>query len=138
MLPESYNVPTWTRRQVHPTLFYGRTTMSSSRARREAVKDIANEKKHNQPKKIWPAILAVLGLVLVAVAGWTFFKEPASVFLEDLTSSGTPVLQVDQEKVDVGDVKLGKTVQVTFQLTNAGTKALRFSKAPYVEIVEGC
>lgn len=112
--------------------------MSSSRARREAVKDIANEKKHNQPKKIWPAILAVLGLVLVAVAGWTFFKEPASVFLEDLTSSGTPVLQVDQEKVDVGDVKLGKTVQVTFQLTNAGTKALRFSKAPYVEVVEGC
>jgi hypothetical protein len=29
-------------------------------------------------------------------------------------------------------------VEVSFQLTNVGDQALRFSKAPYIEVLEGC
>jgi hypothetical protein len=45
---------------------------------------------------------------------------------------------VDQEKVDLGIVKLGQTVDVKFKLTNVGDQTLRFSKAPYIEVLEGC
>jgi hypothetical protein len=48
------------------------------------------------------------------------------------------LLKVDKEKVDLGDVKLGQTVMVSFQLTNLGDKTLKFTKAPYVEVLEGC
>ena len=45
---------------------------------------------------------------------------------------------MNQEKVDLGNVKLGQTVEVKFTLTNVGDKTLRFSKTPYVEVLEGC
>ena len=51
--------------------------------------------------------------------------------------TGAPSLQVDNEKVDLGDVKLNQTVQVSFQLTNVGDETLRFVKQPYIEVVEG-
>ena len=52
--------------------------------------------------------------------------------------NGVPVLVADKEKVDLGDIKLGKVVKVDFQLTNAGHQPLRISEAPYVEVLEGC
>ena len=52
--------------------------------------------------------------------------------------NGAPSLKVDQDKVDLGDVPLGKTVTVSFQLSNVGDQPLRFNQAPYVEVVEGC
>jgi hypothetical protein len=45
---------------------------------------------------------------------------------------------VDQDKVDLGNVKLGQTVDVKFTLTNVGDKTLRFNKPPYIEVLEGC
>jgi hypothetical protein len=44
----------------------------------------------------------------------------------------------DREEVDVGDVPLGQTVEVSFEIANTGDKPLRFIEAPYVEVVEGC
>ncbi|HEY3289824.1 MAG TPA: hypothetical protein VGK87_06830 [Anaerolineae bacterium] len=51
---------------------------------------------------------------------------------------GGPLLVADKEKVDLGDVNLGKVVKVDFQLTNEGHQPLRISKAPYIEVLEGC
>jgi hypothetical protein len=45
---------------------------------------------------------------------------------------------VDKEKVDLGEVKLGKTVEVSFELTNVGDQTLRFSEQPFIEVKEGC
>jgi len=51
---------------------------------------------------------------------------------------GAPSLIADQEQVDLGEVKLGQTVKVSFRLTNVGDQPLRFSEQPYIEVVEGC
>ena len=51
---------------------------------------------------------------------------------------GSPALKVDKDSVDLGDVKLGQTVQVSFQISNAGDQPLRFAEKPYVEVKEGC
>ena len=51
---------------------------------------------------------------------------------------GAPSLKADQEQIDLGNVSLGQTVQVSFRLTNVGDQPLRFSEKPYIEVVKGC
>lgn len=94
-------------------------------------------KKRQQRKKPWlPLILALAGIALVGLAFWGLRGKPANGANIEVT--GAPSLKADKEKVDLGDVRLGQTVEVSFQLTNVGDQALRFSEAPYVEVVEGC
>jgi hypothetical protein len=95
------------------------------------------KQKHRKKKQPWPMILLFgTGLLLVVGAVFAFAKPSLSKSATDGTGSAS--LTVDKEKVDLGDVKLGQTVQVSFQLTNAGDKTLKFTKAPYIEVLEGC
>jgi ABC-type transporter Mla subunit MlaD len=79
-------------------------------------------------------LLALGGMILVAVALFALWKagQPANPQVP-IEVSGAPSLKVDQDKVDLGDVPLGKTVTVSFQLANVGDQPLRS-----VEVVEGC
>jgi hypothetical protein len=52
--------------------------------------------------------------------------------------NGAPSLQVDRDQVDLGNVRLGETVSVSFELANTGDQPLYFTGKPYVEVVEGC
>ena len=93
--------------------------------------------RHHRRRKPWPLLLLMGGgLVLIIVAVTALNKPPEPKAAIEV--SGSPSLKVDQEKVDLGNVKLGKTVEVSFQLLNVGDEALRFTKAPYIEVLEGC
>jgi hypothetical protein len=86
-----------------------------------------------------PLLLGLGGLALIAVAALAFWggdrsKAPKA----EIEVTGAPSLKVDQEVVDLGDVKLGQTVEVAFQLTNVGDKPLQFTEEPYIEVKEGC
>jgi hypothetical protein len=83
-----------------------------------------------------PILLAAGGFVLLLVAflAWRGLNPPKA----EIQVSGAPSLQVDKERVDLGDVPLGQTVSVSFEVSNAGDEPLHFSEAPYVEVVEGC
>ena len=102
---------------------------------------------HNKSKKYsknrkgqnsaWLPILAVVGgILLIALA--TFALRDNSTSKATIEVKGSPSLKANKEKVDLGDVKLGQTVEVSFQLTNVGDQTLRFTKEPYIEVVEGC
>jgi len=94
-------------------------------------------KKRQRQNRRWLPILIVLGgLLLVALAFLALRDKPAPGAAIEVT--GAPSLKVDKEEVDLGDVKLGKTVEVSFQLTNVGDETLQFDKEPYIEVVEGC
>jgi hypothetical protein len=85
-----------------------------------------------------PLFLALGGalvLVIAALGLWASRKPPT---VSGLDQTGAPQLQVDQDKIDLGDVKLGQTVKVSFKLNNAGDQPLRFSEAPYIEVLKGC
>jgi hypothetical protein len=83
---------------------------------------ITPQKKKRIP--LWLPLIIVAGVALVAVALFSATRNAA--------------LQVDKEKVDLGTIALGKTVEVKFEVTNAGDQPLVFTKAPYLEVVKGC
>jgi hypothetical protein len=72
--------------------------------------------------------VAVGGLLLVI----------AAFFFANRDGGGTPVMQVDQQKIDYGYVKYGVTKSFKIKVTNTGDGKLRFKDQPYVEVVEGC
>jgi flagellar basal body-associated protein FliL len=89
-----------------------------------------------------PLFVIMGGLILVAVALFVILRanQPSEPKLPpvNVDVSGAPSLQVDKEKVDLGDVPVDQTVTVSFQLANAGDQTLRFSEQPYIEVKEGC
>jgi hypothetical protein len=85
-----------------------------------------------------PLLLALGGTLLLVIAGFGLWASRKPSNVAEPQQAGTPRLQVDRDKVDLGDVKLGQTVKVSFTLNNAGDQPLRFSETPYVEVVEGC
>lgn len=98
------------------------------------------QKPRRRPFRWQPLLLALGGVLLIGASFFALRKEPAPgpASTSDIAVSGAPRLTVDQELVDLGDVKLNQLVQVSFTLSNTGDQPLKFSKAPYVEVVEGC
>ena len=86
-----------------------------------------------------PVLLVLAGIVLVAGALFAVWKSGQSAGSQvPIEVKGSPSLEVDRDSVDLGDVPLGKTVTVSFQLANVGDETLRFSEKPYIEVREGC
>jgi hypothetical protein len=97
-------------------------------------------RKTNQARRLWLLALIGDGALLVglvvfavwqAVGGNSAPKVPVEV-------KSAPSLKADKEKVDLGNVRLGQTVEVTFNIANVGDRQLRFIETPYVEVIEGC
>jgi hypothetical protein len=91
--------------------------------------------KRKAPIWLW-AIIGV-GVILIAFVMLQAASSNSTPAAAPLVTGG-PALQVDQEKIDFGDVKLGQTVEAKFEVTNVGDQPLRFTKRPYVEVFEGC
>ncbi len=94
-------------------------------------------RRRRRAQRTW--LFLTLGGVFLIVAAFLILRGGQdSQPLAAIDVNGAPSLIADQEQVDLGDVKLGQTVQVSFQLTNVGDQPLRFSEQPYIEVVEGC
>jgi len=93
---------------------------------------------HKQPGfPIWLPLIIVAGVVLIAVAVLSNTSSPAAPGVP-AANGGTPALSVDKDKFDFGNVKLGQTVQVAFEVANTGDAPLRFKEKPYIEVAAGC
>ncbi len=94
-------------------------------------------KQRQQQKRLTSIFFVLGGALLVALAVWALVvKGTASKAAIEV--NGSPSLKADQEKIDLGNVSLGKTVNVSFRLTNVGDQPLRFQEQPYIEVAEGC
>jgi len=93
--------------------------------------------RHRKKKQLWPMILLFAGGVLLVIGAVSLLNKPSQPKAA-IEVSGAPSLKVDKQKVDLGNVMLGQTVEVKFQIMNVGDQTLRLSKAPYVEVLEGC
>ncbi len=102
---------------------------------------MSNRYKHRNHRQRahtpWLAITILAGLILLGLTtflSWRGQSRPGAA----IEVSGRPSLKVSQETIDLGNVRLGQTVQASFELTNVGDRPLRFAEAPYIEVVEGC
>jgi hypothetical protein len=93
----------------------------------------------DRPRR-WTGLLLALGGVLLVIAALFFaLRQPQPPAATGSPAAGDgPRLSADKSQVDLGDQKLGNTVDVSFTLTNTGSAALKFSSAPYIEVKEGC
>lgn len=103
-----------------------------SKLKRGVSKSRQVQRKHNK----LPLIMALAGAAVLIVAAFFAFQKRADPFTPEVT--GSPSLKVDKEKVDLGDVKLGQTVEVSFEVKNMGDQPLKFTKLPFIEVKEGC
>lgn len=83
----------------------------------------------------WLLIVVGAGLLLILGAFLALRKPAPGVAIE---VHGAPRLQADRQEIDLGDVRLGTTVEVAFELSNIGDQPLRFAEPPYIEVREGC
>ena len=95
-----------------------------------------SKKRQRQNQRWLPVVIALGGLLLVALAFLALRDKSTPGAAIEVT--GAPSLQVDQGIVDLGDMKFNQPAQVSFQITNVGDQTLRFTKDPYIEVVEGC
>lgn len=85
----------------------------------------------------WALLLVLGGALLIGLAAFATWRGRAAPKVTPEVT-GAPKLKADRQEVDLGDVPLGQTVKVSFALTNVGDRPLRFTDAPYVEVVAGC
>jgi len=87
----------------------------------------------------WMLFLVLIGFVFVAVgigmarSGKERAADPALIEL-----SGQPSLKVDQDVIDLGELKLNTRLDFEIQVTNVGDQPLEISAAPYIDVREGC
>lgn len=93
--------------------------------------------RHRKKNQTGPMILVISAGLLLLIGAFIALNKPnqAKGLIE---VQGAPSLKVDQELIDMGDIKLGRTVEASFEITNVGDQVLRFTKAPYIEVLEGC
>lgn len=88
----------------------------------------SNNKKTVSPV-LWIGGIVVGVIVILALLG---------LALAPRASSGTPQLQVDTERIDLGVQPFEKRVSASFQIRNAGTGALTLSVPRTTTLLEGC
>ncbi len=97
-------------------------------------------RRHTQGKQTsWlPLALIAAGVVVLGAVLWAALVGRPGASKVPIEVTGTPRLKADQQRVDLGNLALGQTVEVSFQLANIGDQPLRFAEAPYITVVEGC
>lgn len=102
-----------------------------SKSNKSALKN-----RQNGSRKLSSFIWVIAGTVILIVISFFVFPRKPSGFTPIII--GNPGLVTDKQVVDLGDVKLGQPVQVSFAISNEGDQALQFTETPYIEVKEGC
>lgn len=95
----------------------------------------------SQKRSYLPFLLLGGGALLALIVGILVLYKPGDQSSPPNTPAqvtGKPRVALDKTQIDFGDVKLGKTVQATFRVSNAGDQPLKIVEQPLVEVQRGC
>ena len=93
---------------------------------------MSKKTKKTRQKKTFPWALVALGGAILIVAVFLLANTA------NPSNDGTPNLSVEEQKIDLGYVKLGEYRSLNIKVTNTGDGTLRFKENPYIEVLEGC
>ncbi len=111
--------------------------MSNQPIRKTQARALERERARQQSARrdaITQAIpfgIAAVVVLFIGVVVFLLTNQPQTV-------SGAPRLQVDQEKIDLGDQPLGKTVRAAFTVKNVGDGTLKLDVPKTATLVTGC
>jgi hypothetical protein len=92
----------------------------------------------NKARKPFPYWLILIGVGLILFVAWAILGSTGQGKAA-IEVTGAPKIKVDKQAFDYGDVKLGGTpIRTVVRVTNVGDQDLKFTEAPYVEVLEGC
>jgi hypothetical protein len=92
--------------------------------------------KHRKQRKPFPWWLVMVSGVLLVLIAWGLAGRGVGGGSD--SGNGTPVLAVDRQSIDFGDVRLDTPLTFSIRITNSGDGTLRFLEAPFIEVLEGC
>src|SRR5690349_3407575 len=90
--------------------------------------------KQSPKRNLLPLWLALAGLGLILIAVWALSSSNTGT-KANIEIKGAPHLKVDTDTIDHGDVKLGTPVRDDIRVTNTGDQPLRFTEAPYIQVL---
>ncbi len=96
--------------------------MERDRARKQA-------ERHNTFTHALPFVIAAAVVLFVGIAVFPVMNQ---------TVSGTPRLQVDQEKIDLGNRIFNQPVRSVFTVKNVGDGTLKLEMPKIANVIEGC
>lgn len=88
-----------------------------------------------------PFLLLGGGALLALIVGIMVLWKPGDQSSPTDTPAqvtGKPRVALDKTQIDFGQVKLDKTVQATFRISNVGDQPLKILDKPLVEVQRGC
>ena len=97
-------------------------------------KNYKNRKKLQKEKEAKRLMIGLVSGGLILIAAALFFAFGSSGDDND----GTPVLAIEQELIDYGEVKVNTDINFEIKVANTGDGTLRFKEVPYIEVRDGC
>mgnify|MGYP001354320725 CR=1 FL=1 len=115
--------------------------MSKSKRRKQATgKRPATTPQNQSAQSSWLPWVAVAAVILAVAAIGLLLARQGNQPSEGSAAigAGSPRLEVDQTRIDFGDVPMNKMVKASFKLRNVGDGTLTISHPPVPEVLEGC
>ncbi len=109
--------------------------MSNQPVRKTQARMIERQRAQQQVERrdaitqFLPYVIAAAVVLFIGIAVYLVMNQPAT---------GTPRFQVDQEKIDLGDQPLGKTVRAAFTVKNGGDGTLKLDVPKVATLITGC
>ncbi len=107
----------------------GQTRLAERQRRR------AEQERRDRLTRLLP--FGILGLIAIFVVGLGIFGALRSTGVFE-NSNGKAQFTIDNEKLELGDQKLGSTVRAQFNIKNTGTGTLKMQVPGMPTAVEGC
>lgn len=112
-------------------------TRISKQQARLAERQRRRAERERRERLTWMIPVGILGAVVLFIVGLGLFGALKSSGVID-SPNGKAKFTVDTEKLELGDQKLGRPINASFKVTNAGDGRLTLNTPPMVTALEGC
>ena len=96
-------------------------------------KSRAHQQRSAQTKKLVPPAIGAIVVLFVVFVAFTTVNQTTQVNV-----IGAPRLQVDREKIDLGNRIFNQSVRAMFNVKNVGDGTLKLDAPRVATVLEGC
>ncbi len=86
----------------------------------------------------WLVAAGIAALALLLGGLYVANQSGASTVAVNKPTVTQGSLKIDPGEINMGDIKLGRTVDASFKIQNVGDKTVTITDAPFIEVVKGC